>query len=218
MADLKITQLPAATTPLAGTEVLPIVQSGATKQVSVANLTTGRAIAATTVTATTVNATTFDTNVAAAALTLSGVSLAATGTDTNIGINITPKGTGSVQLSDKIFRRAMFKDTGYTYYDSTTTSALDYLNGSVQRWAPTGTVTLTITGWPPTGNLGELFIEGVNLGAATITWPTINWITSTGATTTTFALNGVTLQTTGTDWVLLWTRDAGTTIYGKVVR
>jgi hypothetical protein len=112
----------------------------------------------------------------------------------------------------------MFKDTGYTYYDSTTTSALDYTNGSVQRWAPTGTVTLTVTNWPPSGNLGELFIEGVNLGAATITWPSINWITSTGATTTTFALNGVTLQTSGTDWVLLWTRDAGTTIYGKVVR
>ena len=37
MADLKISQLPAATTPLAGTEVLPIVQSGTTKQVSVNN-------------------------------------------------------------------------------------------------------------------------------------------------------------------------------------
>jgi hypothetical protein len=38
MADLKISQLPAATTPLAGTEVLPIVQTGTTKQVSVDNL------------------------------------------------------------------------------------------------------------------------------------------------------------------------------------
>ena len=38
MADLKISQLPAATTPLAGTEVLPIVQSGTTVQVSVDNL------------------------------------------------------------------------------------------------------------------------------------------------------------------------------------
>jgi hypothetical protein len=38
MADLKISALPAATTPLAGTEVLPIVQSGATKQVSVQNV------------------------------------------------------------------------------------------------------------------------------------------------------------------------------------
>jgi hypothetical protein len=46
MADVKISGLPASTTPLAGTEVLPIVQSGVTKQVSVANLTAGRAIAA----------------------------------------------------------------------------------------------------------------------------------------------------------------------------
>lgn len=42
MSDKKISQLPAATTPLAGTEVLPIVQSGVTTKVSVANLTSGR--------------------------------------------------------------------------------------------------------------------------------------------------------------------------------
>ena len=42
MADSKISALPASTVPLAGTEVLPIVQSSATKQVSVANLTAGR--------------------------------------------------------------------------------------------------------------------------------------------------------------------------------
>lgn len=42
MADVKISGLPASTVPLAGTEVLPIVQSTTTKQVSVANLTAGR--------------------------------------------------------------------------------------------------------------------------------------------------------------------------------
>ena len=42
MADTKISALPASTTPLAGTEVLPIVQGGATVKVSVANLTAGR--------------------------------------------------------------------------------------------------------------------------------------------------------------------------------
>lgn len=45
MADLKISQLTGASTPLAGTEVLPIVQSGSTVKVSVANLTAGRAVA-----------------------------------------------------------------------------------------------------------------------------------------------------------------------------
>lgn len=44
MADTKISALTAATTPLAGTEVLPIVQGGVTKKVAVADLTTGRSV------------------------------------------------------------------------------------------------------------------------------------------------------------------------------
>jgi hypothetical protein len=55
MADSKISALPASSTPLAGTEVLPIVQSSTTNQVSVANLTAGRAISATQITLTTGN-------------------------------------------------------------------------------------------------------------------------------------------------------------------
>ena len=55
MADLKISQLTAASTPLAGTEVLPIVQSSSTKKVSVADLTAGRAVSATQMTLTTGN-------------------------------------------------------------------------------------------------------------------------------------------------------------------
>jgi hypothetical protein len=53
MADTKISGLPASTTPLAGTEELPIVQSGVTRKVSVANLTAGRAFSATQLTLTT---------------------------------------------------------------------------------------------------------------------------------------------------------------------
>ena len=47
MANVKISNLTAATTPVAGTEVLPIVQSGATVKVSIANLTAGRSVSAT---------------------------------------------------------------------------------------------------------------------------------------------------------------------------
>ena len=43
MADLKISALPAAVVPVAGTEVLPIVQSGATVQVSIDNVIASRA-------------------------------------------------------------------------------------------------------------------------------------------------------------------------------
>ena len=46
MADSKISQLTGATTPLAGTEELPLVQSSSTKKVTVANLTAGRTVAA----------------------------------------------------------------------------------------------------------------------------------------------------------------------------
>jgi hypothetical protein len=44
MADLKISALTPATTPLGGTEVLPVVQSGSTVKVAVSNLTSGRTV------------------------------------------------------------------------------------------------------------------------------------------------------------------------------
>lgn len=46
MADKKISQLTASTTPLAGTEILPIVQGAATVKVAVSDLTAGRAVSA----------------------------------------------------------------------------------------------------------------------------------------------------------------------------
>lgn len=52
MADKKISQLSAATTPLAGTEVLPVVQGGSTVKVSAADVTAGRAVSALTYTST----------------------------------------------------------------------------------------------------------------------------------------------------------------------
>lgn len=52
MADTKISALTAATTPLAGTEVLPIVQSGVTKKVAVSDLTAGRDVSVKALTAT----------------------------------------------------------------------------------------------------------------------------------------------------------------------
>ncbi len=51
------------------------------------------------ITLTTVNATTFDTNIAAAGLTLSGTTISADGTDTDIGITLTPKGAGDITVT-----------------------------------------------------------------------------------------------------------------------
>jgi hypothetical protein len=77
LADVKISGLPASTTPLAGTEVLPIVQGGQTRQVSVANLTAGRAVSASNLTLTGV--------ATVPAGTVSAPSITTTG-DTNTGI------------------------------------------------------------------------------------------------------------------------------------
>jgi len=111
MADTKISALPASTVPLAGTEVLPIVQSSSTKQVSVANLTAGRDIAATSLTTAAVQAT----NSGGLALKNSSgttqLSLGAGGGDNitlsvatnitpaNAAVAISPTGTGTVAIS-----------------------------------------------------------------------------------------------------------------------
>lgn len=90
MADLKISQLPSATTPVAGTEVLPIVQSSTTRKVSIANLTAGRAIAA-------------------ASVAVGGATI---GTDA-VAV------TGSVSVTATSAKLLIgYADTSYNYYDA----------------------------------------------------------------------------------------------------
>jgi hypothetical protein len=88
MANTKISALTSATTPLAGTETLPIVQSSTTKQVSVANLTAGRTVSATSMlinTASAVSATQFS-------VAYNG------GTNNGIGINETAGTSGTAYM------------------------------------------------------------------------------------------------------------------------
>lgn len=58
MANSKISALTSATTPLAGTETLPVVQSSTTKKVAVSDLTAGRAVNAFSMTCTSTISTT----------------------------------------------------------------------------------------------------------------------------------------------------------------
>lgn len=128
--------------------------------------------------------------------------------------------------SDQQTRRAMLIDCGFTFLDKgnsgTTTQTFDYTAGSHQRVTATGNHTISLSNPPPTGNLGELLVEYTNGGAFTLTWPTINWVLPAGTTSTSIstylaANTGRTaLQTSGVDFILLWTRDAGTTWYGKL--
>ena len=91
MADIKISQLPAATTPLAGTEEVPLVQSGTTKKVTVSNLR-GSSVTAVTATAPVVSSggTTPVISMAAATTSVNGY---LTSTDWNTFNNKQPAGS-----------------------------------------------------------------------------------------------------------------------------
>lgn len=100
---------------------------------------------------------------------------------------------------------------------STGTATLDFALGA-QQLQVSGTVSIATTNWAATGTECSMLLALINGGSATLTWPAINWIKSDGTVTTVFASNGVTLQVAGTDFVLLWSLDGGTTIYGKIIR
>ena len=98
---------------------------------------------------------------------------------------------------------------------------LNYQAGTHQRIKATGDFTITTSGWPPTGNTGVLLLEYVGDGTArTVTWPMINWIKSDGTITTDFVSSGVILinDDDAPNFILLWSRDAGATIFGKWIR
>ena len=119
-------------------------------------------------------------------------------------------GTGDISIN-----AVKFIDKGNS---NSTTQVIDFSAGNNQRIAVTGPHTISIINWPIAGFVGELLLELVNGAAYTVTWPVINWIKADGSMTTIFSDNGIILQTTGIDFVLLWTRDGGTTIYGGVMR
>lgn len=130
--------------------------------------------------------------------------------------------TGNQTGGDNKLIQWALQDVAMTYLDkgavSTGTVTFSFADASHQRLQVGGALTISVNGWSPTNNNATLMIELVNGASAAITWPTINWIKSDGTTTTSFASNGVTLQASGTDFVVLWTRDGGTTIFGKVIR
>jgi hypothetical protein len=168
MADLKISQLPAATTPLAGTEVLPIVQSGTTKQVSVDNILPAGATTATN-TQTLTNKT-----IAFADNTLTGVAgTTATQTLTNKTIEA---GTFTNGYTEEI----VTANTGTAY-------TIDLANGSVQYLTLTGNCTYTF----PTPVAGRSFIliqRQDGTGGRTVTWPaSVDWPAATAPTLTSTA-------------------------------
>lgn len=160
MADTKISGLPASTTPLAGTEVLPIVQSGVTRQVSVADLTAGRAVSVASVTASTGNF--------VVGTSGQGVDFSATpGTGTSELLSDYEEGTWTGALvagtSGTITLNASFRTGSYTKVGRlVTVTGLFYVDGVS---SPVGA--LFLTGLPYVINSGGAFARTAAAVSAT---------------------------------------------------
>jgi hypothetical protein len=131
MADKKISALTGATTPLAGTEVLPIVQSGATVKVAVSDLTAGRAMSALSLTTATVQAA----SSAGLALKNSGgttqLSLGAGGGD-NITLSV------ASSFTDNLIQGTAAKGVNFTANTPATGNTSQLLNDYQEgTWTPT---------------------------------------------------------------------------------
>jgi len=147
------------------------------------------------------------------------------GTAATLGANIF---TGAQVMSDQLVSRSMMIDTGYVAADKgnsgTATQTYDYTSGSVQTSTCTGAHTVAFGNFPPTGNLGELLVILTNGGAFAITWPgSILWMMPDGTTTSSISVylaansGRTSLQASGVDQFLFWSRNAGVTIYGKLI-
>jgi hypothetical protein len=97
---------------------------------------------------------------------------------------------------------------------SSGTVNFDLADGSKQKLTVGGNLAVSFTSWPASGNSGEIEVELVNGGAHTITWPTVHWLKGDGTNSTTFSDMGVTLASSGTNFVVVWTTDGGATVYG----
>ena len=82
-----------------------------------------------------------------------------------------------------------------------------------QKLTVTGAITIAFSGWPSASSYGEIEIQLVD-GGTNVSWPTVHWLKGDGTSSTTFSDMGVTLQTSGTNFVVVWSTDGGATLYG----
>ena len=94
------------------------------------------------------------------------------------------------------------------------TVTFNYANSKRQKLTVTGNLTIALSGGVA-GEFQEMFVQIVNGGSATITWPTTTWMVGDGTSSATFSSMGVTLQSSGSNWVYFWTD--GTTNFGKAI-
>ncbi len=118
--------------------------------------------------------------------------------------------SGDILANDNQLVEAILKDTGELSQDLGSLSAntaISLASGNACKFTVAGDFTLSVTGWKAANILNGLLMKITNGTAFTITWPSIVW--DTGSLPE--------LQASGVDWVLLWTEDNSSIVYGKRV-
>lgn len=94
----------------------------------------------------------------------------------------------------------------------TSTQTFVVATSPTQTVTATGNHTWAFT-WP--SGYSEIAVLATNMGAYTVTLPTVQWLKGDGTKSTTFSDMGVTLQSSGVNTIILWSFDGGTTVYGR---
>lgn len=144
------------------------------------------------------------------AATGNGPELQATGDDTNIDIEIVPKGTGSVNLLDAPLKRPELVDYGETVNAIGSigggTQDIDLESGNVvTATVDTSETTFTFSNSPASGTAGSFTLILTDGGSQTVNWPaSVDWAGGTAPS----------LTSSGVDVLAFFTTDGGTTWYG----
>ena len=92
------------------------------------------------------------------------------------------------------------------------------------RITPTGAYIVVLPPMAMAGSSGDLQLDIVATALYSGTWPTtINWVMPNGNTTNSIATylasntGRTSLKPSGTDSFYFWTRDAGATVFGKLI-
>jgi hypothetical protein len=131
--------------------------------------------------------------------TNNAVAISAQGTDANVSIALTPKGTGAVNFDGQVSLNKDYVEKRFTA-NSSTSITLDLVNGTLQDITLTATTTITM----PTAVAGKSFILFLRSGAGSygVTWTTVKWPGGTAPTVTTTAsrLDIYSFFSDGTNW------------------